>query len=84
MRRHNAIIETLQVFYPILCVTVLAPLTIAVGKPWIGIALFIVILFLWRNWWTCVLGLANGMALWGGIIACTIPYVRMLRMALAE
>ena len=84
MTERSAIFDSIQAFYPLACVVVFTPLSIALGHPWLGIILFVVILFLWRTWWTCVFGLMNSMALFGGILGCLIPYIQMLRVAITQ
>ena len=84
MSPRNAYLETLQAFYPIVCVVIFVPATIAIGHPWIGIVLFIVIHWLWKTWWTCIFGLMNAMVLWAGIAGCLLPYLRMLRVAISQ
>jgi hypothetical protein len=84
MNKHSALLDSIQAFYPIACVVIFLPATIAIGHPWIGIVLFIVILRLWKTWWTCVFGLMNAMMLWAGIAGCLVPYIRLLRAAIAQ
>ena len=73
----RAILDALHAFYPTLTTVAVVPAVILAGHPWIGIPIFAVVLALWRTWWTCLFGLGNAMMLWGGIIACLIPYIRM-------
>ena len=84
MQQRNEILDYFGAFYPIACVVVFVPLTTVIGHPWIGIVLFIVIHYLWKTWWTCIFGLMNAMALWGGIAGCVIPYIRMLHRAMTQ
>ncbi len=78
MSRRN-VIDTLQAFYPVGVTILVVPFAVVIGYPWLAIVVLLVVLALWRTWWTCVAGLANSMLVLGGIIACLIPYAHMLR-----
>jgi hypothetical protein len=72
------VIDVIRTFYPTLATVIVLPMAMLSGHPWIGIVIFIIILYLRKTWWTCIFGLLNGAALWSGIIGCSIPYVLMV------
>ena len=75
--------DVVLVFWPSIVTVLVVPLTVLRGHAWVGVALLTVILFLPRFWWSCLFGLLNWMILVGGVLACLIPYLKMLRQALS-
>jgi hypothetical protein len=76
--RWKAVGEFLSVLWPLMVTPLVMYLALHFRQPWFGMIAFALIGLLIRFWWSCILGLLNAMAVFGGFLGCTIATIKIL------
>jgi hypothetical protein len=76
--RWKAVGVFLSVFWPLMLTPLVMYLALHFRQPWFGMIAFVLIGLLARFWWSCIFGLLNAMAVFGGFLGCTIATIKIL------
>jgi hypothetical protein len=76
--RWRAVVDFISAFWPILLMPVVMFLALHFRQPWFGMIAFVIIGCMARFWWSCVFGLLNAMAVFGGFLGCAIATIKIL------